>query len=138
MEVTVWTLSKGGFFMFVERLSQAQVEEFIRKKVMEIHPWLESLRPEFQIDVSCYNKEKQTVTCHHEMASGHEMISLEDDRVGCNFVNKTSLTGKDNIVDREFEEDWIKYLYAIFGEEYKDWYMKKKSELFSLSKDTNE
>ena len=105
--------------MFVEKLTREQVEEFVRHYLVEtdFHP--ELLNQNCQIKLSAtYGKQSAVEIFYCSKAfNGHMSIFLTDDEV----------MPKPN---RNLEENWIKYLHSVFGEEYMDWYLQEKAKLF--------
>ena len=102
--------------MFVEDLSKEQIDEFIRKHLMEdFHP---EMPPNRHVEAT-KNRDEPAQSVHYcsKTFRGTVTLYLLDDRT-------------EPLVSREIEEAWIRYLYSIFDEEYKYWYMSKQNNLF--------
>lgn len=105
--------------MFVEKLSREQVKDFIRKYLIEadFHP--EILGNKCQIDfVSFKNEEAIEVHYCSKLYDRHISLYLMVDRI-------------EPMISRELENAWIQYLYSVFGEEYKNWYLSEKANMFN-------
>lgn len=100
--------------MFVDKLTREQIQEFVRTNLkVDVHP--EVCR--FQTDFVDFQGEWA-----YEIHYASKM---------CNALRSIFLTdgGVYPMVTEDFEDTWIKYLYSVFGEEYKDWYLSKNSYL---------
>lgn len=104
--------------MFVEKLTREQVRQFIREYLEEadFHP--EVSNSSMQIDFGRHwHKHAIEIFYCSKFFNKHKSFYYMDD-------------GMQPIVSRELENAWIQYLYSIFGEEYKEWFMAEKAKLF--------
>lgn len=102
--------------MFVEELILEQVNEFLLENLKEdlYYPMYG-----FQVELKKFGEE--------ELSWWVDYTSVTDNgRRSFRLLND----GITPLFDRSLEKAWIKYLYSIFGEEYKEWYMSKKAKLF--------
>lgn len=104
--------------MFVERLSDEQIREFLNEQCKQ-----ESIKEYMweigRIEYSC--KKIINVSLKKFYEGGNRYIgraSLED------FNAYTALS-------RRFKKNWLQYLYKIFGEEYKQAYIQECLSVFN-------
>lgn len=96
--------------MFVEQLSYEQITEFVTNNLQEdIHPELLRFRNHL---VNYQGEWAREIWYCSKTVNAHRGIYLMD----------ATVTPE---LSRNFEEAWIKYLYSIFGEDYKEWYLEK-------------
>ena len=101
--------------MFVEQLSCDQVQKFLWQALKE-----DVCYPEFgfhQIEIQKTREDWCWYVNYISKTYGRLSIWLLDDLIS-------------PLMNRGFEKAWIRYLYSIFGEEYKKWYMSKKEKMF--------
>lgn len=105
--------------MFVEKLSKEQVRDFIRRHLIEadFHPELPNNK--CPIEFVCF-KNEEAIEAHYcsKLYNRHISLYLMDDRM-------------EPWISKELENAWIQYLYSVFGEEYKNWYLSEKANLFN-------
>lgn len=99
--------------MFLERLTETQIREFVMRNIKDDMPKQFS---EQMLEVGNYGK-KCAVSYYSKKLHKRRTLHLTDDSI--THVRKKNL-----------EDAWIRYLYSIFGREYKSWYMQKKAALF--------
>ena len=101
--------------MFVERLTEEQVEGFIE----------EHLKEDFSPDFAAY-----------QVTLGKELCG--EPAVEAHYCNKQGLAGQTILLDdqltpfvsRKMQKAWVQHLYNIFGAEYRTWYRREKEKLF--------
>lgn len=99
--------------MFVERLTETQIREFVLCNIKDDIPKQFSQR---NLEIGSYGK-RCSVSYYSKELHRRHTLHLTDDNI--THVQKKNL-----------EDAWIRYLYSIFGKEYKKWYMQKKAALF--------
>lgn len=103
--------------MFVEKLSPIQILDFLKN--FENYKYASSVN-----------------LVNEATLEGHILFTVD-------FLNRPQrsiskvITATDTRILFKKDENWIKYLYSIFGEDYKRWYKKKQEEeykrLFSVN-----
>lgn len=96
--------------MFVERLTEEQIKSFIEEQYDEDH---------FEYEFA-HIKKREIITATVKIlydSDEHDNFWLLDFEV--------AWSNSQNI-----EEEWIKYLYKIFGEEYKEAYLAECAKIF--------
>lgn len=103
--------------MYVEKLTREQIDEFVRKHLKEdFHP---EVPGRWQEELTDYRSEN-AIQIHYcsKTFQGLSNLYLLDDRMI-------------PLLNRDIENAWIQYLYSIFGEEYKAWYLKTREKMFN-------
>ena len=105
--------------MFFGQLTREQVDKFVQEHLIEadFHPELPSKKR--QIDLFAFYRDQDAIGVHYcsKLFNTHITLYLMDQRM-------------EPLISKELEDSWIKYLYSIFGEEYKNWYLSEKARLF--------
>lgn len=96
--------------MFVEKLSKKQIFDFVKTL------------PDYTIAID--------IDCQKEGWCDGFILFTVDFMQRPKRTTSSIITATDTKFLFNKDEKWIKYLYSIFGDEYKNWYKKQQEEEF--------
>lgn len=102
--------------MYIERLTRAQINLIVEKI---IEPYCYLLEKNFISALNCKSCVEVQI---YEKEYGFFWLTLSDARIHSTAALKELA---------EIEKNFIRIMYKIFGEEYKDYYMKQVNEIFA-------